>query len=394
MPDPGNLPTERLEHEVTTLAAHLAAATCRWLLLVAELDRREAWLSWGTKSCAHWLSLRCGVALVTGREHVRVGRALEDLPVLRSEFAAGRLSYTQVRAVARMATPKNEIELVTLARHATGAHLERILRAYNRATRGDAAKCHDRRSVTWHWDDDGSLVLRARLSPEEGALVVAAIEASESDAAESSLEQRRADGFVDVVRAAVGGDGAAIPCEITVVVEADGNAHLADGPALAPETVERLACDAAVVRLAEDADGELLNLGRRTRRPNRAQRRAMKRRDGGCRFPGCPANRFVDAHHVDWWERDQGETNLGVLVSLCGYHHRLVHQGGLMVMADGSGGFAFCRPDGTPIEHEEPDSGNAAAVTHLADVDEMTAVPRWGGERLDMNLALTALLYN
>jgi hypothetical protein len=57
------MPLEQLEREITELAAHINAATCRWLLLVGELDRREGWAEWGCKSCAHWLSLRCGVGL-------------------------------------------------------------------------------------------------------------------------------------------------------------------------------------------------------------------------------------------------------------------------------------------------------------------------------------------
>ena len=105
LPDPATLPTERLEHEVTTLAAHIAAATCRWLLLVAELDRREAWGTWGCRSMAHWLSMRCGIALSTGREHVRVARALTALPLTACAFAEGRVSFSQVRSLTRLDQP-------------------------------------------------------------------------------------------------------------------------------------------------------------------------------------------------------------------------------------------------------------------------------------------------
>jgi hypothetical protein len=210
--------------------------------------------------------------------------------------------------------------------------------------------------------------------------------------ASSTAEQRRADQFVEVVRRAVSDDGPAIPCEVTVVVEADGHGEIPDGPTLDAATVERLACDAAVVPMTVDGDGEALNLGRRSYRPNRAQRRAMARRDKGtCQFPGCPAQRYVDAHHVDWWTRDQGETNVDVLVTLCRHHHRLVHKRVIGVIADGKGGFSFVRADGTPIEAGEPVEGQAVAVTRHAEVDAMTAVPRWGGERLDMDHALTAL---
>jgi hypothetical protein len=240
--------------------------------------------------------------------------------------------------------------------------------------------------------------VRARLTPEEGALFVAAMKAAEGVTAvtpgteDHSLDQRRADQFVQVVRSAAGEEGPAIPCEITVVVEADGSGRITDGPSLDRDTVERLACDAAVVPVKVDGDGELLALGRRSYRPNRAQRRAMARRDDGrCQFPGCPSTRYVQPHHVDWWERDHGETNLDVLVTLCCFHHRLVHKQVVGVIADGKGGFSFVRGDGTPIDEGHPYRGDANHATRYARVDATTAVPRWGGERLDMDHALTAL---
>ena len=76
-------PRERLEAEITELAAHLTAAESRFLALVAEFDRREAWRDWECRSCAHWLSWQCGIELGAAREKVRVARALDDLPVTR-----------------------------------------------------------------------------------------------------------------------------------------------------------------------------------------------------------------------------------------------------------------------------------------------------------------------
>ena len=91
-----SLETERLEAEITTLAGHIAAATCRWLVLVAEFDRREAWAAWGCKSSAHWLAWQCAMGLRAAREHVRVARALAGLPAIRATFAPSRAA---VRAI-------------------------------------------------------------------------------------------------------------------------------------------------------------------------------------------------------------------------------------------------------------------------------------------------------
>lgn len=124
-----DLSTERLEAEITQLAAQLAAGTCRFLLMVAELDRREAWKSWGARSCADWLSRQCGLALTTARDQVRVAHALPGLPVTSGAFERGELSYSKVRALARVATPENEDDLVELARNATASQLDRVVSA-------------------------------------------------------------------------------------------------------------------------------------------------------------------------------------------------------------------------------------------------------------------------
>src|SRR5215218_2731800 len=172
--------TDRLAEEITELASHIHAATCRWLGLVAEFDRRGGWFDWGCRSCAQWVSWRCGIAPVAAREHVRVARRLAHLPLIRAAFAEGRLSYSQVRALTRVEKVEKEEELLSLARHATAAQLERLVRAY----RGVVARVRSAetggpaRHVTWSHADDGSLLLRARLPAEDGAVVLAALEAA------------------------------------------------------------------------------------------------------------------------------------------------------------------------------------------------------------------------
>jgi Domain of unknown function (DUF222)/HNH endonuclease len=170
------MPRERLEAQITELAAHINAATCRWLLLVGEFERRELWADWGCKSCSHWLSYRCGLSPAAGREQVRVARSLAGLPATRAAFGRGELCYSQVRALTRIASPETEGDLIMVARHATAGQLEVIVRAY-RGLLARAAGTTDRFVRLDHDDDDGSLLLRARLPADEGALVVAALEA-------------------------------------------------------------------------------------------------------------------------------------------------------------------------------------------------------------------------
>jgi len=108
------------------------------------------------------------------------------------------------------------------------------------------------------------------------------------------------------------------------------------------------ACDATLVGLVEDAAGEPLNIGRKSRSIPPALRRALRSRDGGCRFPGCDRTRFTEGHHVKHWA-DGGETKLGNLVTLCNFHHRLVHEGAYAVAATDDGVFVFTRPDGRRV---------------------------------------------
>src|ERR1700750_2628159 len=102
--EPRRVRLERVEAQLCELAGHLAAATCRFLVLLADFDARRGWASWEMGSCAQWLSWKCQMSSGTAREHVRVARALRDLSAIRAEFAAGRLSYAKVRALTRIAT--------------------------------------------------------------------------------------------------------------------------------------------------------------------------------------------------------------------------------------------------------------------------------------------------
>ena len=128
--------------------------------------------------------------------------------------------------------------------------------------------------------------------------------------------------------------------QVVVHVDAgEGASVLEDGPALAPETAERLACDASLVEIVE-RDGVPLSVGRRTRTVPPAMRRALQARDRRCRYPGCENRRFLHAHHIRHWA-DGGETKLDNLVLLCSRHHRFVHEAGYSIHACGGGELEF-----------------------------------------------------
>lgn len=196
---------------------------------------------------------------------------------------------------------------------------------------------------------------------------------------------------------------------------AQGRCELDEGPSIPLVTARRLGCDSSVVTIVEDDDGEPLDVGRRTRSIPPALRRALKSRDRGCCFPGCTHTRFVDGHHIRHWA-DGGETRLSNLVSLCRFHHRQVHEGGIVVERLDDGAWRFIRPSGAVLVGCAP--GHSAPITapvavpfsapvsatadwtdvvaaHRAqglDIDADTAATRWRGERMDHVLAMDILV--
>ena len=150
------------------------------LVLVREFDQQEGWS--GCLSCAEWLSWRAGLAPGPAREHVPVARALGELPKLSDAMRRGRVSYSKVRAVTRVATPDNEQTLLDVALAGTAEHVERIVRGWRRIDRAAEQTEEQRRDAsrslrTWV-DDDGMVVVRGRLTPEVGAVLRRALDAA------------------------------------------------------------------------------------------------------------------------------------------------------------------------------------------------------------------------
>ncbi len=126
------LSIRELEAQITELAGHLNAANHRWLVLIAEFDRRNGWSDGATQSCAHWLSWKCGLDLGAAREKVRVARTIETLPKISAAMATGQLSYSKARALTRVATPAIEDVLLNVALNGTTHHVETLVRQFRR----------------------------------------------------------------------------------------------------------------------------------------------------------------------------------------------------------------------------------------------------------------------
>jgi hypothetical protein len=458
-PDAASVPLERLEAQICELAGHLAAATCRFLVLLGDFDDRRGWAGWDMTSCAAWLSWKCQMSSGTAREHVRVARALRVLPVIRAEFGAGRLSYAKVRALTRIATPDSEVGLAEIASPMTGNQLERFARAHRQVSAADDAAARVQRRLAWRFEEDGSLSGTFRLPPLQGAVLLKALRAAAGDLehphpsgveqghatqepavsaetsatgqmqaptsssladallviAEAFLAEKVAaadDPEVYQVIVHVGTDAItpASPPEEVGDVSAETSSsspqapdhpadparcHVEDGPAISVTTAQMIACSSALSWMLHDSGGKLLDLGRRRRRPNAALRRAARERDKcRCRFPGCESRR-VDLHHIQYWSNG-GRTTLDNLVSLCRYHHMLVHERGYLIAAARDGTFAFNRPDGTaiPTSPALPKADGAIEDCQEADITPDTIIPAWYGERLDLDHAIYVCFAN
>jgi len=173
-------PIRELEAEITELAGHINAANHRFLTLIAEFDDRNGWVDCATQSYAHWLNWKCGIDLGAAREKVRVAHALQKLSKISASMAKGELSYSKVRALTRVATEATEDTFLMVALHGTASHVENLVRGYRRVleteelSREVAQQAN--RSVTYHFDHDGSLILNARLPAEVGALLIKALD--------------------------------------------------------------------------------------------------------------------------------------------------------------------------------------------------------------------------
>jgi hypothetical protein len=351
----------------------MAAGEAQLLLYVGELDARSAWSGSGVLSCAHWLSWRCGMGAKVASDRVRIARALRELPKTFAAFAAGRVSFTQVRAITRVAVADDEAKYLGIAKAATGQQLERLVRGIRRARALGIPK-QDRPVVTApqlrvSHDDDGTMRISIRLSAEDGAAVLAALEAGQTDfaalpapetAPDSSAEEssptpsRRPDAYdFHVAKLATAGTGFLHLCRVflqhrgqtapakarrdrsRLTVQIDplsGWARLPDGELLPPGTLTATLPSATLpsqtLRPLRPTDLTVHDAGRTLREASQPLRDLLGIVDGQrCRFPSCTRKRRLHAHHVTEWHLG-GRTDLDNMVLLCSRHHTVIHTQG------------------------------------------------------------------
>ena len=429
---------DELSSRIVALAGRLSAATCAWLLLVADFDAREGFVHHGLASTAQWLSHACGIAHRTAIDHVRVARCLMEHERLAKEMGAGRLSYSQLRAISRVVRAgEHELvdDLVEAAQYGTVAQLELLVRGMRTVDDNEvgAQRC-DREYVKHAWTSQSMWRLTARLDPERGAMVTSALEAF-ARAHEMSV----ADALVRLAEFGLAtlADGAEPPRSLrgderaAVVVHLDASrlptrlrddatrsaerdqpdagptstqpastrfvsARLANGgPGLPDHVVEWLLCAGRVRTVLHDAASNVLDVGRSHRLVTDRQYRALLiRHHGHCAYPGCANTRGLQAHHRLHWLHG-GRTDLENLLLLCERHHVMHHDGVFTIESGSDGRFRFFRPDGRELgwAAQEGFDGEAAVdlATEFAAIAPDAATPRLNGQRLDLHYAVTTL---
>ena len=447
---------ERLAEQIAELSLRIDVAECELLGLILRFEQCGEWAHQGARSMAHWLTWRCGMGLRAAQERARIARALPGLPKIAAALRGGEVSFSKVRAMTRVATPANEAELLDRAIHSTGSQLERICRAYRNVLRGaddkpenDRWNDADRRFLRSRSGPMGMVRIEIQLPPEEAQIVLETVnslakpepraesnqveDGTSADAASPARpgrpapeprsaersdrgyherhirERRLADALVGIFEgvrreAPKLSGGTVHEIMVHTTLEAlrrkpgEGPAGtLEDGTLLDPTTMRRLSSEAAVVFVRRGDDGEVLDVGRATRTIPPALRRALRIRDGGCRFPGCDCHRHVDAHHVKHWV-DGGETSLDNLITLCRFHHRAVHERGFSVSAEGDD-FVFRDRHGELIERVPRRPLHAGDFEPLRwppavgvnRLDPHGVLPRWNGDGLNLDWAVDSL---
>jgi hypothetical protein len=421
--DPSTI--DELDAAICTLARQMNADTFRLLVLVRDFDDRFGWKKWGFRNCAEWLAWRCGLSSGAAREKVRTAQALRLMPRVAAAFADGRLSYSKVRALARVVETHDEEALVAYALSVTAAQVEERCRQMrnadpDRSTAG-ALRAWERRSLTiLRHELRGTMMIAVEVPIEEGEVIAKAIaraaeneeaalgiefaaaNVSQNDSAEppplaNGWSAQQADALVAIAKTYLSGGTArseapaACADHYQVVVHVDeaalrGGAGRSDLPI---EVVKRLACDGGLVTVLEDERGAVLDVGRKQRVVSTPLKRALLARDRHCAFPGCRYTRYVHAHHVRHWA-DGGETSLANLMLLCSHHHKLLHEGGFKIRRDAAGETFFQRPDGRVIPkhgyrledqcddfaEDEPASAEAGGLAVQNDSAEACALTR------------------
>ena len=323
-----------------------------------------------------------GEAAPAKHPHVAAGVATGDLSSAAAAAIVAALDRVEPRAGRSAADDAERV----LVEQAPGLSLDQLSKILARAEAhldpdGVAPREDDLRAgrvLRMREDRDGMLHLHGTLDPEAAAPVRAAIEGYVTaelaaqrdrghtagdastgtakpadlplddlpDAPRRTIPRLQADALVALCEHLLGCDRRDVPLQgATVVVRVslddllDGTGHASIDGTTAPvsiSTARRMAADKGIIPCVLGGDSEILDWGRQKRLFTPAQRLALIERDGGCAFCGAPPG-HAKVHHIQWWARDRGRTDLSNGILLCTSCHHRIHDNGWDIRIDGPG---------------------------------------------------------
>ncbi len=336
------------------------------LLRIARLDKREVWRRDGCRDMTEWVSMRLDVNGWKARRIVKAAHALERLPGLSEAFATARLCYDKVLELARFVTPENEERWI---KWAIKVKLTTVRDRADVEIKPDKEETKEKdrsRSLGWEWNEDKSVLHHWGSLPKlEGKVLIDVIDglakeipASPDDVTlfddpESTIDARRADALMMLVSGGVQGKSArpkvVLHAELDALLEDSKGCELEGVGVIHPDIARRLLCDCTLEFNVYSKDGKALGIGAAGHDPPRWLRRIVLRRDKGCMYPGCSMTHFVQVNHIEF-ETDENPTDYNKLITLCHFHHKLVHEYGWRVRLGEIPGTAdWFRPDGSRL---------------------------------------------
>ena len=327
----------------------------------------------GFRTIAEWVSSRMGNSVGQAWKLVRAARALQGLQVIPQALRKGEIGLEKVVEMTRFVTPADEDRVLRWAKRASLTSVRNRADRETRASNEETKDIHARRCLTVRTEENGAAMYFGLFVPaDQGATVLQSLDRLVPDVPDfpedpvsddplggaygdpTTVERKRADALVMLASMALGADTDKDRATVVIherldnLLDLDGRgSSLPGGGVVHPEVVRRLCCDARIQLVIENGSGAAIGLGHVTRTISPALRRLLFQRDGGCTFPGCNATRYLDGHHVVWWE-DHGPTDLDNLTLTCGFHHKLVHEFGWSVRLDEDQRSHWFRPDGAP----------------------------------------------
>ena len=339
---------------------------------VADIDARQGWRADGCASMTGWLSFRLGYTRKRAHEVLDAARSLGDLPHLSAAYAEGELSWDKTKATAAVATPDSDQALTAEAKNTDAGRLEAAARRARAVSLEEAERRHRQKFFAMRRSPVlGGVKLSGFLPDVDGETLMKAIERLADDVPKDadtglypSFDERCADALVELASTHLAdeqpshGERAMVVAHVDMTPagsagpEESGRYELESGITIAPETMERLLCD-AVIEPVFEAEGRTIGVGDKTRRPPGWLRRQLIERDYGCRFPGCSKTRLTHAHHLVPVS-EKLITDRHNLALLCRYHHRMMHEGGWSMRGDPDGVLEFVKPNGEILTSELP----------------------------------------